>query len=160
MVGKINGLFGINGWVKIFSYTDPRKNILSYKPWCIKVQNSWQNLIINTGKEQGKTIIAQIENINDRDSAREYIGTKIYIKKSQLPILKTDQYYWQDLIGLEVINQQNISLGKVSHLVDTGANDVLIVQGEKEHWLPYVEPFLIKVDLNNKQILVNWDEDF
>ncbi|SHA03446.1 16S rRNA processing protein RimM [Bathymodiolus thermophilus thioautotrophic gill symbiont] len=149
--------------MKIFSYTHPRKNILSYQPWHIDTDGHWQTLEIVTGRVQSKTIVAQIENINDRDQARKLIGTDIYIEKSQLPKLKKDEYYWEELIGLEVINKELVVLGKVSNLVSTGANSVLIVQdkkSKKEHWVPYIKPSLIKVDLDKRQILVDWDENF
>jgi len=88
------------------------------------------------------------------------IGIDLYIEKSQLPKLPKGKHYWEDLIGLEVINQNNVVLGKVLNLVDTGANNVLVVNGKKEHWVPYIEPFLISVDIDKQQILVDWDEDF
>ncbi|MBT3195899.1 MAG: ribosome maturation factor RimM [Candidatus Ruthia sp.] len=160
LVGKINGLFGVQGWVKIFSHTHPRKNILSYQPWHIKVDGQWQTLNIVKGREQGKTIVAQLKDINDRDQAKSMIGIDLYIEKSQLPKLPKGKHYWEDLIGLEVINQNNVVLGKVLNLVDTGANNVLVVNGKKEHWVPYIEPFLISVDIDKQQILVDWDEDF
>ncbi|SMM97695.1 16S rRNA processing protein RimM [uncultured Candidatus Thioglobus sp.] len=146
--------------MKIFSHTHPRKNVLSYQPWHIHLEGQWQTLEIVKGREQGKTIVAQIQDINDREQARSMIGTDIYIEKSQLPKLKQNEHYWEDLIGLEVINQQNIILGKVSNLTDTGANSVLIIQGEKEHWVPYIKPFLCEVNLKKQQILVDWDENF
>jgi len=160
LVGKINGLFGVQGWVKIFSHTHPRKNILSYQPWHIEIEGQWKTLDIVNGREQGKTIVAQLKDISDRDQARAMIGVDLYIEKSQLPRLSKGEYYWEDLIGLEVVNQENIILGKVNSLVDTGANHVLIVTGTKEHWVPYVEPFLISVDIDKQQILVDWDENF
>ena len=160
MVGKINGLFGVQGWVKIFSHTKPRKNILSYQPWLVNINGQWQPLKVLNGREQGKTLVAQINNIKDREQARALIGLDLYINPSQLPKLPKGEYYWDELIGLEVVNQQQHVLGKVSQLFETGANNVLIVQGEKEHWVPYIKPFLIAVDLDNQQILVDWDKDF
>ena len=160
MLGKVNGLFGVQGWVKIFSHTHPRKNILSYQPWHIEIDGQWQILDIVKGREQGKTIVAQIKNINTREQAESFIGIDIYIEPSQLPKLPKGEYYWQQLIGLEVINQQNITLGKVVTLTDTSANSVLVVNGKKQHLVPYIAPFLIEVDIQNKQILVDWDKDF
>ena len=160
MVGKINGLFGVQGWVKIFSHTKPRKNILNYQPWLVNINGQWQPLKVLNGREQGKTLVAQIDNIKDREQARALIGLDLYINPSQLPKLPKGEYYWDELIGLEVVNQQQHVLGKVSQLFETGANNVLIVQGEKEHWVPYIKPFLIAVDLDNQQILVDWDKDF
>ncbi len=160
LIGQINGLFGVHGWVKIFSHTHPRKNILSYQPWYIQIDGNWQTLEIDKGREQSKTIVAQIKGVNDREQARSYIGTEIYIEKSQLPELKKGEYYWEDLIGLEVINQDKVVLGRVSNLVDTGSNNVLVINGSKEHWVPYINPFLVSVDVDNQQIIVDWDEDF
>jgi 16S rRNA processing protein RimM len=160
LIGKINGLFGVQGWVKIFSYSDPRKNILTYQPWHIQVNGQWQTLEKTTGRVQGKTIVAQLKNITNREQAHSYIGTDIYIEKSQLPALSKGEYYWEELIGLTVINQENITLGVVNNLMDTGANTVLVVQGEQEYLIPYIKPFLLQVELQNKQITVDWDADF
>ena len=133
---------------------------MSYQPWHVEIDGEWRTLDILKGREQGKTIVAQLKDINNREQASSMIGVDIYIEKSQLPALEEGEYYWEELIGLEVINQQQVVLGKVSSLVDTGANSVLIVNGEKEHWVPYIEPFLIEVNLDKQQILVDWDEDF
>ena len=133
---------------------------MSYQPWHVEIDDEWTTLDILKGREQGKTIVAQLKDTNDREQARSMIGIDLYIEKSQLPKLSKGEYYWEDLIGLEVINQKGIVLGKVSNLVDTGANNVLIINGEKEHWVPYIEPFLIEVNLDKQQILVDWDEDF
>jgi len=160
LIGTINGLFGVQGWVKIFSHTEPRKNILTYKPWHIEVDGQWKNLEFTNGREQGKTIVAKIKDVNDREQARILIGTDIYIEKSQLPKLKSGKHYWEDLIGLEVVNQSGFVFGKVENLTDTGSNHVLIVQGKKEHWIPYVAPFLLETNLSTKKILVDWDENF
>ncbi|MBE8189334.1 MAG: ribosome maturation factor RimM [Candidatus Thioglobus sp.] len=163
LVGKINGLFGVGGWVKIFSHTQPRKNILSYQPWLVKIEQKWQTLEVENGREQGKTLVAKINAFDTPEQAESLIGLDIYIEKSQLPKLQKGEHYWRDLIGLTVINQQQKVLGKVEDLVDTGANNVLIVgagKSQKEHWIPYVKPFLLEVDITNGQILVDWDEDF
>jgi 16S rRNA processing protein RimM len=160
LIGQINGLFGVQGWVKLFSYAHPRKNILSYQPWHIKVDGVWTTLDIVKGREQGKTIVAQLKDVDDREDSRRYIGVELYIEKSQLPQLAQGEYYWDELTGLEVINNQGIVLGTISYMVDTGANNVMVVNGKKEHWVPYIEPFLISIDMDKRQILVDWDEDF
>ncbi len=160
LVGKINGLFGVRGWVKIFSHTHPRKNILSYQPWSIQVGGQWHTLAISNAQEQSKTIVAKIKGFDNRQQARMMLGTNIYVDRSQLPKLNKGEYYWQDLINLKVVNQLGIVLGTVKNLVYTGANHVLVVQGEKEHWVPYIAPFLCEVDIEKQQILVDWDKDF
>ncbi|MCH9645465.1 MAG: ribosome maturation factor RimM [Proteobacteria bacterium] len=169
LIGQINGLFGVQGWVKIFSHAHPRKNILTYKPWHVQVEGVWTTLEVVKGREQGKTIVAQLKDVNDREIARSFIGTELYIKKSQLPKLPKGEYYWDELTGLEVVNCQNVVLGNIAYLVDTGSNQVMVINGKKEspsrvdskeHWVPYIEPFLISIDMDKRRVLVDWDENF
>ncbi len=160
LVGKINGFFGLQGWVKVFSFTEPRSNILNYSPWSIKVDGGFHTIDITNGREQSKTIVAHIEGIDSREDSQKFIGKDVYIDKEQLPELKESEYYWYELIGFDVINKDQEKLGMVDYFVETGANNVLVVKGIKEHWIPYIEPFLISIDSNNKEILVDWDKDF
>ena len=160
LVGKINGFFGLQGWVKVFSYTSPRSNILNYSPWSIKFEDIFQEIDVIKGREQSKTIVAHIKGIDNREDSQKFIGKDVYIDKDQLPELKEGKYYWHELIGFKVINKNQENLGVVDYFVETGANDVLVVRGKKEHWIPYIEPFLISIDTQNKEILVDWDKDF
>ena len=104
LVGKINGFFGLQGWVKVFSYTNPRTNILNYSPWSIKVDGNFQSIDITSGREQSKTIVAHIKGIDNREDSQKFIGQDIYINKEQLPELTQGEYYWHELIGFDVIN--------------------------------------------------------
>ena len=160
LVGKINGFFGLQGWVKVFSYTNPRTNILNYAPWSIKVDGNFQSIDITSGREQSKTIVAHIKGIDNREDSQKFIGQDIYINKEQLPELTQGEYYWHELIGFDVINKDEERLGTVDYFVETGANDVLVVKGKKEYWIPYIEPFLVSIDSKNNKILVDWDKDF
>ena len=160
LVGKINGFFGLQGWVKVFSYTNPRTNILNYSPWSIKVDGNFQSIDIPSGREQSKTIVAHIKGIDNREDSQKFIGQDIYINKEQLPELTQGEYYWHELIGFDVINKDEEQLGTVDYFVETGANDVLVVKGKKEYWIPYIEPFLVSIDSKNNKILVDWDKDF
>ena len=160
LVGKINGFFGLQGWVKVFSFTSPRSNILNYSPWSIKFEDIFQEIDVIKGREQSKTIVAHIKGIDNREDSQKFIGKDVYIDKEQLPELKEGEYYWHELIGFKVINKNQENLGVVNYFVETGANDVLVVRGKKEHWIPYIEPFLLSIDSQNKEILVDWDKDF
>ena len=160
LVGKINGFFGLQGWVKVFSYTNPRTNILNYSPWSIKVDGNFHSIDITNGREQSKTIVAHIKGIDNREDSQKFIGQDIYINKVQLPELTQGEYYWHELIGFDVINKDEEQLGTVDYFVETGANDVLVVKGNKEYWIPYIEPFLVSIDSKNNKILVDWDKDF
>ena len=160
LVGKINGFFGVQGWVKIFSYTKPRKNILEYQPWYFLDNETYKVIEITSGREQSKTIVAQVKGINNRDEALQLIGKDLYINKDRLPEIDNDAHYWHELTGFRVINKNEVDLGIVDYLVDTGSNHVLVTKGETEHWIPYIEPFLISVDKDKKVIGVDWDENF
>ncbi len=160
LVGKINGFFGIQGWVKIFSYTKPRKNILEYQPWYFVDNETYKVIEITTGREQSKTIVAQVKGINNREEALQIIGKDLYINKDQLPELDNDAHYWYELTGFRVINKNEVDLGIVDYLVDTGSNHVLVTKGETEYWIPYIEPFLVSVNKHKKVISVDWDENF
>ena len=159
-VGKINGFFGVLGWVKIFSYTKPRKNILEYQPWYFLDNETYKVIEITSGREQSKTIVAQVKGINNRDEALQLIGKDLYINKDRLPEIDNDAHYWHELTGFRVINKNEVDLGIVDYLVDTGSNHVLVTKGETEHWIPYIEPFLVSVNKHKKVISVDWDENF
>ncbi len=156
-VGNINGLHGVQGWVKVFSYTDPISNILDYSPW----QLQGKTLQLLSGQVHGKGIIAQLDSINERDAAALLLGSDIMVYRDQLPAEQENEYYWTDLIGLTVTNCENIILGQVDHLMETGANDVLVVKGEQQRMIPFVlQHVVIKVDLTQRTMLVDWDADF
>lgn len=161
VVGRISGLYGVRGWVKVYSHTQPRDNILNYSPWYLRQQGGWKALKLVDGKPHGKGIVARLEGYDDRDLSATLIQQDVAILREQLPAAAEDEYYWSDLIGLEVITLDGVSLGKVEHLLETGSNDVLVVQGERERLIPYVpEQVIHQVDLAAQQISVDWDPEF
>ena len=160
-VGKISGVFGVKGWVKLFSYTEPKDNILSYKNWVLKKNGQDKTVKAIGGQVQGKGIVAQIDGINDRDQALNLMGWDVYISHEQLPTLAQNEYYWADLIGLDVENLEGFQLGKVDSLIETGANDVLVVKGERELAVPFLQGQTVKsIDLAAGKMIVDWDADF
>lgn len=161
IIGRVSGLFGVRGWVKIFSHTSPREGILRYKTWYLKLAEGWQKRKLTAGQVQGKGVVAHLEGCDDRDRAAELIGTDIAITREQLPKLKPGEYYWTDLEGLRVENTQGVDLGVVSHLFETGANDVLVVKGDRERLIPYTTgEAVLEVDLESGRMVVDWDPDF
>jgi 16S rRNA processing protein RimM len=160
-VGKISGVFGIKGWVKVFSFTDPRENILTYSPWLLKKNDETKTVSIVDGQLQGKTIVAQLTGIDDRNQAESLMGWDVFIIRDQLPKAAKDEYYWSELIGLNVETIDNVHLGLVDSLLETGANDVLIVQGDKERVIPFLQgQTIISVDLDAGKMIVDWDPEF
>lgn len=160
-VGKISGVFGVKGWVKVFSFTDPRGNILTYSPWLLKKGDEIKKVDVVDGQLQSKTIVAQLAGVNDRDQAEGLIGWDIFISREQLPKTAKGEYYWSELIGLNVETVDGVHLGVVDSLLETGANDVIIVQGERERCLPFLKgQTIIDVDLDAGKIIVDWDPEF
>ncbi len=161
-LGEISGVFGVKGWVKVFSYTMPRENIVKYKIWQLfSATATWQSIKVLNGRRQGKVVVAQLEGITDPDQARKLIGAKIIIAKEQLPKLKKGEYYWSELEGLFVVTTAGIDLGKVAWLFETGNNDVLVVEGDRERYIPYItDEVIISVDLKSSKIVVDWDPEF
>ncbi|RKZ45698.1 MAG: ribosome maturation factor RimM [Candidatus Parabeggiatoa sp. nov. 3] len=161
MLGRISGLYGVRGWLKVFSYTRPITNILNYSPWQLYQQGQWQTLALCEGKTHGKGIIVRLETIQDRDQAAQLQDAEIAVNRSQLPRTPESEYYWADLIGLTVVNREDITLGQVAHLLETGANDVLVLKGERERLIPFVQDqVILDVDLVQGIIQVDWDDDF
>lgn len=162
ILGRISGLYGVNGWLKIISYSRPRENIFSYNPWSIKqVKGSWSTQKVSEWKPQSKGLIVHFDGVDDRDAAQAFVGLEISVSREQLPELAEDEYYWCDLIGLEVVNQAEDILGTVIEIKETGANDVLVVKGNEQYLIPLLRGSVIKqVDREQGQMRVDWDGEY
>ncbi|MEQ1530015.1 MAG: ribosome maturation factor RimM [Methylococcales bacterium] len=160
-VGKVSGAFGIKGWIKIFSYTEPRENILNYSPWLLKKDHKIKQVDVLEGNSQGKAIVARVSSVNDRDLAEELNGWEIFIDQAQLPKAGDGEYYWSDLIGLQVETTDHQALGVIDSLLETGANDVMIVNGDRERVIPFLQgQTIVNIDLAAGKIIVDWDPEF
>ena len=159
VVGKITGVFGVKGWVKVYSWTEPRAGIGDYNPWLIRQSShDWREVKIEAARDQAKTVIAKITGIDDRDAAQLLTGSEIGIHRSQLEALQHDEFFWRDLIGLRVLGKQGVVLGEVDSILETGANDVLVVKGEQEYLIPWVMgQSVIEINLDRAEIQVDWD---
>jgi 16S rRNA processing protein RimM len=147
-LGKISGVFGVKGWVKVYSYTDPREGITNYSPWRVKLKGQWREYTVEAGQRQGKTVIAKLEGIDA-------------IRSDQLQPLAEGEYYWHQLEGLQVVNLQGVELGIVDHMMETGANDVMVVKGDRERLIPFTQGHTVElIDLDEGVITVDWDPEF
>lgn len=161
IVGRFGAPFGIHGYIKVISHTDPLENILNYKPWLIEQNSIWQPLKILDYKVHGKFILIKIAEYDTPEAVRIFTNKEIAIEKNQLPELKNNEFYWSDLEGLKVINVKDEELGIVDHLINTGANDILVVtKNNKEQLIPYIKHVIIEVNLIKKQIIVDWELDY
>lgn len=161
VIGKVAGVFGVKGWLKVQSFTEPRENLLSYKVWHLRKANDVKTLQLQSGQLHGKGTIVKLNGIDDRDQAALLSGWEVLLERSQLPPAGPGEYYWADLEGLQVETIQGVQLGKVDYLMETGANDVLVVKGERERLIPFLrEQTIIAVDLSLGKIIVDWDPEF
>lgn len=166
VMGKIGAVHGVRGEVKIHSFTDPIDNVFDYPVWTLRREGEFKQVELASSRFQGKGLVARIQGVNDRDVARSYTGFEICISRSELPELEQDEFYWHQLIGLQVINQDQLLLGRVDHLLETGANDVLVVKpcadshDDRERLLPYTEQCVTAIDLEAGSMRVEWDADF
>lgn len=160
VLGKIVGVFGIKGRVKIYSETRPREQILSYSPWQLNKPGTRMELQVLGGGPQGKGLVAQLQGIDDRNAAEALVGMEISIPAEQMPEAGPGEYYWSQLEGLTVVNREGIELGQVSYLFETGANDVMVVRGEREHLIPFTADAVLDVDMDRGVLRVDWDPEF
>ena len=159
VVGKVGSTYGIRGWLKIFSFTEVITDILNYSPWYLENGNDWKLIEVKTGREHGKSLVAHLLGCDTPEQARTLTGKKIAIKRSQLPVLPKDEYYWSDLEGLTVIDQHGKELGKILYLLETGSNDVLVIKNQgKEYAIPYLPGKVItNIDLTHRVMHVDWE---
>ncbi len=160
ILGRIAGLYGVRGWIKVYSYTEPREAVLEHKQWLLGQRGSWRTCNLLEGKRHGKGVIARIEGVDDRDTAADYIGFDIGVPREALPDTEPGEFYWTDLEGLRVVHRDGRDLGKVAYLLETGANDVLVTEGEQERLIPFVmNNVILDVDLAAGVITVDWEWD-
>lgn len=157
VVGRFGRVHGVRGDIHIISFTEPFTNILDYQPWLIEKNGEWQPLSVSSVQAQQNAIIAHIEGCDDRDLAKRYTNKDIAVPFETLPKLEENEFYWSELIGMHVINKTGEDLGKVTSLMETGANDVLVVKGNSEHLVPYTKEVVLRVDKATQQIHVDWE---
>jgi 16S rRNA processing protein RimM len=161
VMGRFASPFGVRGWLRVNAFTALPDNLLEYSPWYLKLKGGWQAVEPLAGRLHGKGLVVQLKDCHDRDAAAALTGTDIGIYRSQLPPAETDEYYWSDLIGLQVITRGDRLLGIVAHLFETGANDVMVVKGEQEYLVPFISEQVVEsVDLETRTIRVDWDPDY
>ena len=161
VLGRIAGAYGIKGWVKVISETSPADNITAYPSWQLGREDKWQKYTLTSARPHGKGIVAKLDGVEDRDKAESLKGRLIAVNREELPQAAEGEYYWADLQGLAVRTTEGVDLGKVDYLFETGANDVLVVKGDKERLVPFIREQVIKaVDLKQGLITVDWDPDF
>lgn len=195
-LGKVVGVWGVKGWLKLHSYTRERFEIGRYSAWWLQPPKSkfsqyaesknthevadLHRYSVVECREQGRGVVAKLDDVETRDAAERLIGCRIFVEQKDLPKLPEGEYYWQQLIGLTVSTSDGGSLGKVTSVLETGANDVLVVKSDslykdgfdvenvdsdkrlmqQDILIPYVDDVVLNIDLPNARLTVNWDPAF
>lgn len=160
VVGRITGVYGVRGWVRLASFTDPMDNLLAYRPWLMEDRGNWRELVIHEVRPHGKGFVARIEGCDDRDDAARFAGRDLCVPAERLPQAEEDEYYWFELEGLKVVGTDGFEFGTVDHLFATGANDVMVVKdGPRERLLPFIADVIVEVDRGRGLIRVDWDPE-
>jgi len=167
-LGKVSSVYGIKGWVKVYSYTDPMDQILDYQDWILEQDGKYRTVTVEAGRSHGKGMVAHIQGYNDREQAALLQGSLIYVYRDQLPDLEAGDYYWFQLVGLRVVTQDGHDLGKIQNMMSAGsANDVMIIKGDSqsidqtERLVPYLlEKVVLDIDLEAKLVKVDWEPDY
>lgn len=167
-LGKVGAVYGIKGWLKIHSFTDDQEAILDYFPWSLKLGNKIQSVDITDWRKHNNGLVVKVAGIDDRDVAQKLVGSEIFVSEEALSDLPDGEFYWRDLIGMAVVTDKGYDLGRVSDIMETGANDVLVVKanlkdgfGKKERLIPYLmDQVILSISAEDKQICVDWDPGF
>lgn len=163
LVGRVLGAHGLRGDVRLESWTEPRTAIFKYQPWIlVDARGIERELRGARGQESGKSLLARLPDVEDRDASEAMRGVEIHVPRDALPPAKPGEFYWIDLEGLRVVTVDGVPLGTVSHMFSTGANDVLVARDDvRERMIPFVRPqYVTNVDFDSRTITVDWDPEF
>jgi len=160
VMGRIAVPYGLKGWVNVNPETEYLDGLFDYPVWWVQTEAGWREFKIEDAKVHGDHLVAKLEGIGDRDQAFRLKGKSVAVLREELPEPEEDEYYWSDLVGLEVENLQQVKFGTIAELFATGANDVIVVKGDRERLVPFIDQVVIEVDLPNKRMVVDWDAEF
>ena len=159
-MGRISAPFGVKGWVKVQPNTAATHNLLAYQTWWVGSEGGWRETAVAEARVHGRMVVASLEGCDDRDAAVALRGQSVAVPRAALPGTKSGEYYWADLIGLAVVNASAQALGRITGVLQTGANDVLVVAGQRERLIPFIAEVIRDVDLAAGVMRVEWDADF
>jgi len=157
-LGFVGAPFGVRGWIKLRSHTDPPERLLEHRSLRIGQGGVWQNYRIEASGRSGGALTVKLAGVEDRDQAQALRGAQVCVPRSELPQRESRDFYRADLIGCEAVNLDGISLGKVQHFIESPAQVLMVVRGTQEYWIPAVPQHLRRVDLQARRVVVDWSE--
>lgn len=159
-MGRVVAPFAVKGWIRVQPFTQLPAGILDYPVWWLGRDGAWVERALQEGAVHGKSVVAKLAGCDEREAAAALQGLEVGVPREQLPRSPPGEYYWSDLLGLTVRNLQRETLGRVERLLETGANQVLVVHGDRERLIPYAAAIVVAVDLTQGEIVVDWGLDF
>ena len=159
-MGRIVAPYGVKGWVRVQPFTQQPHALLDYAEWLLGNDGTWVPRVVQEARVHGASVVARLAEAADREHALALRGLRIAVRRERLPEVRANEYYWADLIDLAVVNTEGVEFGTVARVFETGANDVLVVDGERERLLPFISPVIRQVDIAGGRIVVDWDADF
>ena len=159
-MGRILAPFGVKGWVKVQPNTAATRNLLAYQTWWVGREGDWREIAVAEARVQGRAVVARLESCDDRDAAAAFRGKSVAVPRAALPRAQSGEYYWADLIGLAVVNGDAQAFGRITGVLQTGANDVLVVAGERERLIPFIAEVIREVDVAAGVVRVDWGADY
>jgi len=159
-MGRFAAPFGVKGWVKVQPNTAATQNLLAYRTWWVGRKSDWREITVAEAKVQGRAVVARLEGCDDRDAAAALRGLSVAVPRAALPRTLSGEHYWADLIGLAVVNGEGREFGRITGILRTGANDVLVVEGERERLVPFIADVIREVDVPAGVVRVEWGADY
>jgi 16S rRNA processing protein RimM len=169
-MGRISAPFGIKGWIRVQPFTDTAGGLTNFSTWWLGSAGSWREHEVEQSQAQGTDVVAKLAGVNDRDVAAAFKGQQVAIPREAFPPAENGEFYWADLVGLRVKNTQGLDFGVVTSMLETGANDVMVVQQnarliavgdeEQERLIPFIADVVKRVDIAAGLIEVEWGADY
>ena len=158
-LGFVGAPFGVRGWIKLRSHTDPPERLLEHRSLRIGHGSVWQNYRIEASGRSGGALTVKLAGVEDRNQAQALRGAEVCVPRSELPQRDDKDFYRADLIGCEVVNLDGAVLGVVQHFIESPAQVLMVVRGAQEFWIPAVPQHLRRVDLQARRVIVDWNAD-
>jgi len=159
-MGRVLGAFGIQGWVRLKTFTETADGLAAHPRWWLRTAAGWQSAALEDFKVRPAAVSAKLAGVDDRDAAEGLRGCDVAVTRDELGEAAEGEFYWVDLVGLDVVNRQGESLGRVEELLRTGGSDVLVVRGERERLIPFIADYVVAVDREAKRISVDWEAGY
>lgn len=156
-MGRIRAPHGLKGWIKVQPFTQEIDGLLDYPQWWVRADGQWQQHRISEVAVHGSMVVARLEGFTDRDAAAGLRGRDVAVSRAAMPVNREGEFYWSDLLGMQVAHRNAARLGVVTKILETGANTVLVVRGEKELLVPFIDDVIVNVDLKARKLVVDWE---